>query len=236
MTNKYPHLQSPLYIKNICLSNRLIQLTNSSIYVCICDRILSHLSGQSFNSLSDKELQKIPDIYANAAAEALSQGYSIVSIDASRESIIYDSLSSELNKRIDLWGGNLDSRMLLLTKVIEQIQQATNNNVIIEICLNGADLKSYGYSITDGISIAKHLEGKADIIRVKTGIDSIDASFFNKNSHLNLLHASNLKFAKDIRHSVNTIIATECGLNDLALMDDIIASGIVDLIYCNCDI
>ena len=96
--------------------------------------------------------------------------------------------------------------------------------------MSGAELVEGGYTIEDGIEMAKMLDGKVDIIHVSAGVHEDPDVFVVTHPSMFIEHGCNVYLAAEIKKHVKTPVATLGGLSDPDMMEEIIASGKADIV------
>lgn len=233
LTNQY--LLSPLNIKGVIFKNRIFQRGGSGVEADLSARTADRYGFPSdrdqVNVIPEDDLLKIPDIYAQEALRAKEEGYKVGVIHGETGTFLGSSISPGGNNRTDQWGGSFENRMRLVLCIVEEIHKAVGSELILEFCMSGAEFVSDGYTVEEGIEIAKALDQKVDILHVAAGVDSVKDSFCKNYPFMGILHGSNIRLASEIKKHVNTLIATIGGLNDPEMMNDIIAVGKADILY-----
>ena len=135
-----------------------------------------------------------------------------------------------MNKRTDRWGGSLENRMRFPLLVIEKIREAVGCRFPIEYRMSGAEFTPGGYTVEEGIEMAKVLYGKVDIIHVSAGVHEDPEVFVITHPSMFIEHGCNVFLAAEVKKHVKTPVATLGGLNDPDMMEEIIASGKADII------
>ncbi len=114
--------------------------------------------------------------------------------------------------------------------VIEKIREACGPRFPIEFRMSGSEVIPGGYTIEEGIEMAKVLDGKVDIIHVSAGVHENADAFVVTHPSMFIEHGCNVYLAAEIKKHVKTPVATLGGLNDPDMMEDIIASGKADIV------
>ncbi|MCI8327837.1 MAG: hypothetical protein HFI37_08720 [Lachnospiraceae bacterium] len=233
LNNQY--LLSPLNIKGVIFKTRVFKSSDSGIEADLSARIANRcdiLSDRDRVSLiPEEDLLKIPKMYAQEALNAREEGCKVCVIHGETGTFLGDFISPRKNDRTDQWGGSFENRMRLVLDIIEKIQEAIGNELVLEFCMSGAEFISDGYSVEEGVEIAKALDQKVDIIYVAAGVDAVKDPFNKKYPSLGIMHGSNIRLASEIKKNVSALIATIGGLGDLKMMNDIIAVGKADILY-----
>lgn len=184
--------------------------------------------GRPVKALSTEQIGEIVAAYGEKAALAKRAGFEMVMIHAGHGWLINQFLSPAFNKRTDEYGGSLDGRSRLLLEVVASVRAAVGLGFPIEVRMSGSELFEGGYTLEDGIEIAKLLDGKVDLIHVSAG--SYQFGFFDTHPPMFSEHGCNVYLAAEIKKHVSTPVATVGALNDPAQMEEIIASGKADVV------
>ncbi len=178
--------------------------------------------------LTEKEIEVIIQKFSQAALRARMAGFDAVEVHGAHGYLIGQFLSPLTNKREDSFGGNFDKRMLFALKVIQEIQQLTGKDFPIIIRLNSDDAIEGGLTIEDSKQIAIRLE--------EAGISAISVS----SGIYPTLHrclappyyapAFLIPFAAEIKRVVNVPVIGVGRIPDLALAEEILSKGEVDLV------
>lgn len=231
----YQYLLSPLNIRGTIFPNRVFQNTDSrtesDISVRIADRCGFPYTKDHVDQISEQEILKIPEIYAEEAFRVKKEGYQIGVVSGMTGTFLGDFISPSANHRTDRWGGSLENRMRLGLCIIEKIREAAGDGLLIEFRISGAEFISDGYTAEEGIEIAKRLDKKADILYVAAGTDPEKDVFLRNYPSMGILHGCNLRLAGGVRQNVSIPVATAGGLDDPRMMNDIIAAGKADILY-----
>ncbi len=184
--------------------------------------------GRPVKALSTEQIGEIVAAYGEKAALAKRAGFEMVMIHAGHGWLINQFLSPAFNKRTDEYGGSLAGRSRLLLEVVASVRAAVGPGFPIEVRMSGSELFEGGYTLEDGIEIAKLLDGKVDLIHVSAG--SYQFGFFDTHPPMFSEHGCNVYLAAAIKKHVSTPVATVGALNDPAQMEEIIASGKADVV------
>ncbi len=87
-------------------------------------------------ALSLDDVYKLRNDFINAAVRAQTSGYDGVEVHGAHGYILTQFLSSEINKRSDIYGGSLDNRSRLIFEIIEGIREKCGQNFLIGIRLS----------------------------------------------------------------------------------------------------
>ncbi len=185
--------------------------------------------GVKVRALTKELIDDIVASYGHVASLAKRAGFEMLMIHGGHGWLINQFLSPMFNHRTDEYGGNLENRCRFAIEVLKAVRKEVGEGFPIEFRMSGAELVPEGYTIEDGIEIAKMIEPYVDIIHVSAG--TYQKTFGRTHPSMFTEHGCNVELAAAIKKHVNKPIATLGGLNDPAMMEEIIESGKADIIY-----
>lgn len=187
--------------------------------------------GYDVEPMSVDFLHEIADAYGKGAAVAKLAGFQMVTLHAGHGWLIHQFLSPLTNHREDEYGGSFENRCRFMLEVIERIRAHCGPDFPIEVRMSGTELadEQGGYTLADGVEIAKVLDGKVDLIHVSTGGGHPSGGTVMHPSMF-LPHGCNVYLAAEIKKHVSTPVATVGSLSEPDKMEQIIASGQADLV------
>ena len=187
-------------------------------------------AGLKVRSMTEEDIQRVANCFAEAALLSKNAGFDMVLIHGGHGWLLSQFCSPAMNHRKDKWGGSLENRMRFPLLVIEKIRAAVGPDYPIEYRMSGAEYTKDGYTIEQGVEMAKMLDGKVDIIHVSAGVHEDQEVFTLTHPSMFLEHGYNVHLAAEIKKHVKTPVATLGGLNDPDMMEEIIASGKADIV------
>ena len=174
---------------------------------------------------------RLIDKFGKAAAFAKRCGFNMMTIHAGHGWLPAQFMSSKINTRNDKWGGTFENRMRFPLAIIESVRKAVGNDMPIEYRISGSEIAPEGYDISEGVEIAKALDGKVDILHVSVGIALDDRSNIVTHPSMFLEDGCNSKYAREVRRNVKrSFVATVGAFTNPAHMEDFLASGGADII------
>lgn len=187
--------------------------------------------GYDVEPMSVDFLHEIADAYGKGAAVAKVAGFQMVTLHAGHGWLIHQFLSPLTNHREDEYGGSFENRCRFMLEVIGRIRAHCGPDFPIEVRMSGTELadEQGGYTLADGVEIAKVLDGKVDLIHVSTGGGHPSGGTVMHPSMF-LPHGCNVYLAAEIKKHVSTPVATVGSLSEPDKMEQIIASGQADLV------
>lgn len=186
--------------------------------------------GVEIRAMDEAWIERLIKCFADGAAFARQCGFNMVTIHGGHGWLFSQFMSPRDNKRTDRWGGTFENRMRFPLATIEAIRRAVGPGFPIEIRISGAEYLDDGYDIDYGVAIAKALDGKVDIIHVSAGHHEIDAASMLTHPNMFMQDGVNVHLAAEIKKHVKTPVATVGALTDPDMMEELIASGQVDIV------
>ena len=187
--------------------------------------------GYDVEPMSVDFLHEIADAYGKGAAVAKLAGFQMVTLHAGHGWLIHQFLSPLTNHREDEYGGSFENRCRFMLEVIGRIRAHCGPDFPIEVRMSGTELadEQGGYTLADGVEIAKVVDGKVDLMHVSTGGGHPSGGTVMHPSMF-LPHGCNVYLAAEIKKHVSTPVATVGSLSEPDKMEQIIASGQADLV------
>ena len=184
--------------------------------------------GMEVKGLPEEMIAEIAVAYGNCASLAKRAGYEMVMVHGGHGWLINQFLSPYFNHRTDQYGGSLENRVRFAQEVLDQVRKAVGPGFPIEFRMSGSELFESGYDLADGVEIAKLLESRVDLLHISAG--TYQRGFSRTHPSMFVPHGCNVYLAAEIKKHVNVPVATLGGLNDPAMMEEIIASGQADVV------
>ncbi|MDD5832791.1 MAG: FAD-dependent oxidoreductase, partial [Clostridiales bacterium] len=186
--------------------------------------------GVPVRAMTEEQIMETAEAFGNAARLVKEAGFDMVLIHGGHGWLLGQFASPYFNKRTDRWGGSLENRMRFSLLVIEKVREAVGPDFPIEFRMSGSECIPEGYGIEEGIEMAKMIDGKVDIIHVSAGIHENNDVFVITHPSMFIDHGINVQYAAEIKKHVKTPVATLGGINDVDMMEEIIASGKADIV------
>jgi len=121
------------------------------------------------SKLSNRQIEKTLDDYANAAKLAQFANYDGIEIMASEGYLINQFLAERVNTRTDKWGGSAENRMRFAIETVKRTREAVGDKFIIVYRMSLMDLVEGGQSWDEIEALAKSVEAAGANI-INTGI------------------------------------------------------------------
>ncbi len=126
------------------------------------------LEGLQCAGMSSEDIQELPGLYARAAVQAKSVGFTGVQIHAGHGFLFNQFLSPLFNHRTDEYGGSVEARFNIIHQVINEVRQAVGPTFPIGIKINSTDKLEGGITNDDALEVVRMLD--------QTSVDLIDVS------------------------------------------------------------
>lgn len=184
--------------------------------------------GMEVKALTEEMIADIVAAYGNCAAIAKRAGFEMIMIHGGHGWLVNQFLSPYFNHRTDKYGGSLENRVRFAQQVIASVRTAVGPGFPIEFRMSGSELFDGGYDLAEGVEIAKLIEAQIDLLHVSAG--TYQRGFGKTHPSMFVPHGCNVYLAAEIKKHVSVPVATLGGLNDPAMMEEIIASGKADVV------
>lgn len=184
--------------------------------------------GLEVKELTQELIDDIVAAYGRTAGIAKRAGFEMVMVHGGHGWLINQFLSPYFNHRTDKYGGPLENRVRFAQEVLDSIRKEVGPGFPIEFRMSGSELFEGGYDLAEGVEIAKLLESRIDLLHVSAG--TYQRGFGKTHPSMFVPHGCNVYLAAEIKKHVSVPIATLGGLNDPAMMEEIIASGKADVV------
>ncbi len=115
--------------------------------------------------LSLTEVRQLRDDFVAAAVRAKASGYDGVEVHGAHGYILTQFLSRDINKRTDIYGGNLENRSRLLFEIVKAIREQCGPEFLIGVRLSP---ERFGMKLSEVMQITQRLidEGNIDFLDI----------------------------------------------------------------------
>ncbi|ORT49434.1 2,4-dienoyl-CoA reductase [Vibrio sp. qd031] len=179
------------------------------------------------SEMSDKQIKKTIDAFANSAQLAQLAGYDGVEIMGSEGYLINQFICQRTNKRYDEWGGTYKKRIRLALEVVKSVRKAAGKEFIIIFRLSMLDLVEEGSTLDEVIYLAKALEDAGATI-INTGIGWHEAKI--PTIATQVPRGAFSWVTEKIKPHVNVPVIATNRINTPEVAEEILASGKSDMI------
>ncbi|MDR3560275.1 MAG: NADH:flavin oxidoreductase [Negativicutes bacterium] len=183
--------------------------------------------------MTEDEIWQMIDAFAAAMGRVKAAGCDGIQLHIAHGYGLAQFISPHTNRRSDIWGGSIENRTRILREIITRGRSLVGDDYPVLAKLNSTDgPTSTGYlSLDDVVHTAKSLE--------KWGVAAIEVSGgIRENrgvmSRPAVLHPEQEAYfseaAKTIKAATNIPIILVGGLRSLAVMEDVVSSGVADMV------
>lgn len=184
--------------------------------------------GMEVRELTQELIDDIVDSYGKCAALAKRAGFEMIMVHGGHGWLVNQFLSPYFNHRTDKYGGPLENRVRFAQEVVDSVRKNVGPGFPIEFRMSGSELFEGGYDLAEGVEIAKLMESRVDLLHISAG--TYQRGFGITHPSMFVDHGCNVYLAAEIKKHVSVPVATLGGLNDPAMMEEIIASGKADMV------
>ncbi len=188
-----------------------------------------NLEGLQCAGMSVADIQKLPGMYARAAAYAMNAGFSGVHVHAGHGFLLSQFLSPLFNRRDDGYGGSIEARCRIALEVIDEVRRAVGPSFPIGIKINSTDKLEGGLTEEDALEVVRLLD--------QTSVDLIDISggtyFPGAKSSSEGLSGSGpyfLEFARRAKGVTDVPLMLTGGFERREQAADAVAGGVADMV------
>ena len=186
-------------------------------------------SGERVYEMPKSLIYEIIESYRSGAKLCKECGYDMIQVHAGHGWLFSQFLNPIGNKRRDEFGGSLENRARFLCMALDAVREAVGPGFPIEVRLAGEDTEE-NFHLDEAIEVAKMVEEKVDIINVTFGAHE-NLELFCKHVPSGYMEKGYYTYlAREIKKHVKCKISCMGAIKDLDLMEELIATGTVDLI------
>lgn len=178
------------------------------------------------DELSVADIERIVDLYAQAARRAQEAGYQYVEVHGAHGYLPSDFLSPVVNLRTDHYGGDFEGRTRFVIEVADAIVAATDIPLFWR--LSGEELRAGGFSLDDQLRVASMLEA--------AGVASISVSAGTWHTlgvtiaPMSVARGHMLDYAAAFKAHLDIPVIAVGRLDDPALAEQVVAQGHADIV------
>ena len=190
-------------------------------------KIVHPLSKAEIRELSNDDIEKFVDDYAQAARRIQEAGFDGVQLHAAHSWILSAFLSPVTNKREDEWGGTNEKRTNLLRSICKAMRKETGPDYPIMVKLGIKDYHPEGKTIADGIEQAKLLEEAGfDAIEVSEGLEQ---DFFH-HIRPEVTSPYYLEECRRVKQALSIPVMLVGGMRKISDMKTVVEDGVADAV------
>lgn len=177
--------------------------------------------------LTHDDIKRIIGKFVDAAVRAKEAGYDGVQLHACHAYLIND-FASNVNKRTDEYGGNVENRARFGCEIIEGIRKACGEDFIISSRISGADP-----TVSESKEVAElYVKSGCDYLQVSCGIEKFDEVPYEEGLPYNTIAALGVDMHRHFKGRVP--VSTVNGIRNVELARYMIENDLVDTIDLGC--
>ena len=182
--------------------------------------------------MDEKQILKTIEDFAQAVRRAQAAGFDVVQLHIAHGFLLSSFISPYTNRRTDYWGGSVENRMHIITKIMERSRELVGVDYPVMVKMNATDgFSNYGLDAPECVEIACMLESagicaievsggifEAGEIMAQQGIDAKEKEAYFKD------------YAKMIKEAVDVPVILVGGLRSKAVMEQVLTKGYADMV------
>jgi 2,4-dienoyl-CoA reductase-like NADH-dependent reductase (Old Yellow Enzyme family) len=179
-------------------------------------------------ALSEMQIRRIIQRFADTASQAEAAGFTGVEIHAAHGYLISQFLSPLTNLRKDQWGGSIANRARFLLEVVAAVRRAVRPNFCVGVKINSADFQRGGFDSNDALEVVKMLNSSGvDLVELSGGSYEAPAMQGQTRDGRTLAReAYFLDFARDIAKVAKIPIMTTGGIRRREVAEGVLTQGV----------
>ena len=177
--------------------------------------------------LTDAEIEKTIEDFANCASVAQFAGYDGVEIMGSEGYLINEFISARTNRRSDRWGGDYSSRIRFPVEIVRRVRERVGSQFIVIYRLSMLDLVEGGSTLEEVVELAKAIEAAGASI-INTGIGWHEARI--PTIATMVPRAAFAWVTQRLRGSVTVPLVASNRINTPETAERLLADGVCDLV------
>ena len=177
--------------------------------------------------MTDADIRRTIEDFANAAANAQAAGFDGVEIMGSEGYLLNEFTVTHTNKREDDWGGSVENRHRFPVEIVRAVRERCGAGFLVIYRISAADLVEGGAPAEEIAALARKIEAAgADILN--TGIGWHEARV--PTIAYQVPRGAWRKAAANVKAAVSIPVVASNRINTPELAEDILASGEADMI------
>ena len=176
------------------------------------------------HELTPAEIDQIVNAWQEAAARAQAAGFDLVEIHGAHGYLNHEFLSPLSNQRTDSYGGSIENRARLLTRVVEAVRQVWPEEKPLFVRVSATDWAEGGLVPGEVVTVARKLQA--------LGVDLVDCSSGGlvPASPPGIGPGYQVPFADKVRREAGIATAAVGLITAPELADEIVRNGRADLV------
>ncbi|NLO47835.1 MAG: FAD-dependent oxidoreductase [Clostridiales bacterium] len=187
--------------------------------------------------MSREKIRETVEKYATAALYCKQAGMKICMIHGAHGNLIAQFASPYFNKRTDEYGGSLENRARFACEILDAVRQKVGEDFVIEYRISADEFHPEQMRFPETLEFIKYIKDKVDILHVSAGIHDLWGEpyymrYLLQNYTMDQMY--NVWFAAEVKKAYpDLIVATVGSIKNIAMAEEIIASGKADIVAMN---
>lgn len=179
--------------------------------------------------MSVEDIEFIVSEFGRAALRAKQSGFDAVQIQASHGYMLSQFLNPLHNKRSDNYGGSIENRTRIITKVYDEVRRLVGEDYPVLFKINVSDFIDGGMTFEESRFVANRLsEIGADAIELSGGFGAADYPPLRTGINTTEKESYHKEYAMQIASEIDTPVILVGGNKSLDVMDEILSEGSIE--------
>ncbi len=195
--------------------------------------LVSEVSRDVAREMTEPQILELIDAFGPAAARCRTGGLDGCEVQMYTSNLLAEFLSPFSNRRTDQWGGSFENRCRFPLAVLTTIRENMGKDRIVGLKLTVDEYVEYGIDLDEGIKFARYFAetGLIDYISVTFGSNLTLASQKRDRWPMGSIHGEFRDKTRAVKQALPGLpIGYIGGLTELAMAEDIVASGDADFV------
>ena len=185
--------------------------------------------GETAKPMEEEDVKTLVQSFGRAAETAREGGFDGIQIDMGPQSLLRQFLSPISNQRQDQYGGDLENRMRLPLKVVDEVRRTVGGDFTVGLTLCVDEKFWGGIDLTESAQFARKFEqtGQVDFIQVAL------ATFYNQYLVMASMHTPagfTLELSEQIKQQVSIPVIAGYQIDFPQMAQDAVADGKADAV------
>jgi 2,4-dienoyl-CoA reductase-like NADH-dependent reductase (Old Yellow Enzyme family)/thioredoxin reductase len=187
--------------------------------------------------MSKEKIRETVAKYAKSALYCKQAGMKMCMVHGAHGNLIAQFASPYFNKRTDEYGGSLENRARFACEILDAVRAAVGENFVIEYRISAEEFHPDQMHFPETLEFIRYIKDKVDILHVSAGIHDVWGEIYWMRFMLQnytMDRKYNVHFAAEIKKAYpELMVATVGSIKDIAMAEEIIASGKADIVAMN---
>lgn len=184
--------------------------------------------------MEHEDIHTVVEAFRQSARNVRDGGLDGVEINGAHSYLLAQFMSPATNRREDEYGGSLENRLRFALEVVAATRDGLGDDRVLGIRLSADELIPVGYSLNEGVEIAKRLAagGQLDYLNISVGVYP---TLFMVMPPMAIPPGYQVHAAERVRQSLrqegsDVPVSTVGRIKDVRMADQIVESGQADLV------